>query len=107
MIKNYFKIAWRNLTKNKVSSFINIGGLSIGLATAIIIMLVIVNEVSYDTFNTNLADIRLLMKNQNMNGDIITGRQTPGPLAASVRAEMPEVKFAARSSQTVSYTHLT
>ncbi|MEP7233563.1 MAG: ABC transporter permease [Ginsengibacter sp.] len=99
MIKNYIKMAWRSLIKNKVSSFINIGGLSIGLATAIIIMLVIVNEVSYDTFNKNLADIRLLMKNQNMNGDIITGRQTPGPLAASVRAEIPEVKFAARSSQ--------
>ncbi len=99
MIKNYIKMAWRSLIKNKVSSFINIGGLSIGLATAIVIMLVIVNEVSYDTFNTNLADIRLLMKNQNMNGDIITGRQTPGPLAEGVRAEIPEVKFAARSSQ--------
>ena len=102
MIKNYFKIAWRSLTKNKVSSFINIGGLSIGLATAIIIMLVIVNEVSYDKFNTNLSDIRLLMRNQDMNGDIITGKQTPGPLAASVRTEIPEVKYAARESQSSS-----
>ncbi len=92
-------MAWRNLVKNKVSSFINIGGLSVGLATAIIIMLVIVNEVSYDTFNTNLADIRLLMKNQNMNGDIKTGRQTPGPLAATLRNQIPEIKFAARASQ--------
>ena len=99
MIKNYLKMAWRNIVKNKVSSIINIGGLSVGLATAIVIMLVIVNELSYDKFNTNLADIRMLMKNQNMNGDILTGRQTPGPLAASVRSEIPEAKFVARVSQ--------
>jgi putative ABC transport system permease protein len=56
MIKNYFIIAWRSLTKNKVSSFINIGGLSIGFATAIIIMLVIVNEVSYGELPRSQAD---------------------------------------------------
>jgi len=99
MIKNYLRMAWRNIVKNKVSSVINIGGLSVGLATAIVIMLVIVNELSYDKSNTNLADLRLLMKNQNMNGDIITGRQTAGPLAASVRSEIPEAKFVARVSQ--------
>ena len=99
MIKNYLKIAWRNIVKNKVSSIINIGGLSVGLATAIVIMLVIVNELSYDKFNTNLTDIRMLMKNQNMNGDILTGRQTAGLLAESVRSEIPEAKFVARVSQ--------
>jgi putative ABC transport system permease protein len=99
MIKNYLKMAWRNIVKNKVSSIINIGGLSVGLATAIVIMLVIVNEVSYDKFNTNLGDIHLLMENQNMNGNIITHRQTPGPLAASVISEIPEVKFVARTNQ--------
>jgi len=61
MLKNYFKTAWRNLIKNKVSSFINIIGLSVGLATSIIIMLVVVNEFSYNKFNTNLKDIYLLM----------------------------------------------
>jgi len=99
VIKNYLKMAWRNIVKNKVSSIINIGGLSVGLATAIIIMLVIVNELSFDKYNTNLADIRMVMKNQNMNGDIITGRQTPGPLAESVRSEIPEAKYVARVSQ--------
>jgi len=99
MFKNYFKIAFRNLKKNKVSSFINIGGLAVGLATGIVILLVIVNEFSYDKFNTNLADTYLLMRNQNMNGDIITGRTTPGPLASSVRNEIPEIKYAARTSQ--------
>ncbi len=99
MIKNYFKIAFRNLLRNKVSSFINIGGLAVGLATGIVILLVIVNEFSYDKFNINLADTYLLMKNQNMNGDIITGRTTPGPLAASVRNEIPEIRYAVRTSQ--------
>ncbi len=99
MFQNYFRITFRNLLKNKVSSFINIGGLAVGLATGIIILLVIVNECSYDKFNKNIADIYLLMKNQNMNGDIITGRTTPGPLAASVRNEIPEIKYAARTSQ--------
>ena len=99
MFKNYFSLAFRNLLKNKVSSFINIGGLAVGLATGIIILLVIVNEFSYDKFNTNLADTYLLMKNQNMNGDIKTGNTTPGPLAASVRNEIPEIKYAARTLQ--------
>jgi putative ABC transport system permease protein len=62
-------------------------------------MLVIVNQVSYDKFNTDLSDVHLLRRNQDMNGDIITGKQTPGPLAASVRSEIPEVKYAARESQ--------
>ncbi len=79
MLKNYFKIALRNILKNKLSSFINIGGLSVGLATGIIILLFITNELSYDKFNVNLNDIYLLMMNQNMNGDIITVNTTPGP----------------------------
>ena len=48
MIKNYFKIAWRNLLRNKASSFINIGGLSIGMAVALLISLWINDELSYD-----------------------------------------------------------
>lgn len=98
MFKNYFRIAFRNLLKNKVSSFINIGGLAVGLATGIVILLVIVNEFSYDKFNKNLADTYLLMKNQNMSGDISTGRTMPGPLAASIRNELPDIKYTARTS---------
>ncbi|MEO7768649.1 MAG: ABC transporter permease, partial [Ferruginibacter sp.] len=99
VIKNYFKIAWRSLVKNKVSSLINIGGLSIGLATGIIILLVVTDELSYDKFNSNLNDIYLLMKHHDINGDISTGRNTPGPLAASIRNEIPEIKYTVRFSQ--------
>ncbi len=84
--------------KNKVFSFINIGGLSIGLATGIVILFVIVNELSYDKFNKNLSDTYLLMKNQDISGDISTGKTTPGPLAASIHNEIPGVKYTARTS---------
>ena len=84
MIKNYFKIAWRSLLKNKTSSAINISGLAIGLATGIILMLLIVHEFSYDTFNTNLQDIFLLMKNQKQMDGINTGDATAGPMAGAM-----------------------
>jgi putative ABC transport system permease protein len=96
MFKNYLKLAWRSLLKNKVSSFINIAGLAVGLATGIIIMLVVADEFSYDRFHTNLREIYFVMKNQKQNGGIHTGRSTAGPLAPALRHEMPEVKYAAR-----------
>ena len=96
MFKNYLKLAWRSLLKNKVSSFINIAGLAVGLATGIIIMLVVADEFSYDRFHTNLREIYYVMKNQKQNGGIHTGRSTAGPLAPALRHEMPEVKYAAR-----------
>ncbi|CAN5628777.1 ABC transporter permease [soil metagenome] len=99
MFKNYFKIALRNLLKNKLSSFINIVGLSVGLATGIIIMLVIADEFNFNKFNTNLADIRLLMKSHNINGDITTDGVTSGPLAAMVSNDIPEAKYVVRTTQ--------
>src|SRR5580698_1407949 len=60
MLKNYFKIAWRNLTRNKIYSFINIAGLSIGLACAMLIILYVKDEVSYDRFHKNVNQIYLV-----------------------------------------------
>ncbi|HMG67169.1 MAG TPA: ABC transporter permease [Chitinophagaceae bacterium] len=96
MFQNYFKTAWRSLLKNKTSSFINITGLAVGMATSIIIMLVVVNEFSYDKFNTNLKSIYLLMKNQKQKDGVSTGESTAGPMAASLRNEMPETKYSSR-----------
>ena len=53
MIKNYIKIAWRNLTRQKLFSLINISGLAIGLAVCMLIMLYVVHEHSYDRFHKN------------------------------------------------------
>ncbi len=57
MIKNYLKIAWRNLIKNKVSSFINIGGLAVGMAVAVLIGLWIWDELSFNKYHQNYDHI--------------------------------------------------
>src|SRR5450631_3535482 len=67
MIKNYLTIAWRNLLKNKIYSFLNITGLAVGLASFLLIALYIMDEVSYDRFNTNADRI------YRINSDIKLG----------------------------------
>jgi hypothetical protein len=96
MIRNYFKIAWRTLVKNKMSSTINVFGLAVGLAAAVLVLFWIKNELGYDAFHANLPQIHLLMKNQDNGGVINTGQSTPGPLAATLRGEIPEVAHVAR-----------
>jgi putative ABC transport system permease protein len=54
MFKNYFKIAWRNLMKNKIFSLINIIGLSVGLTCCMLIAVYLYNEVSYDKYHKNI-----------------------------------------------------
>lgn len=63
MIKNYFKTAFRNLARSKVYSFINMAGLSIGLACAILIMLYVKDEVSFDRFHKNVNNIYRIERN--------------------------------------------
>lgn len=68
MIKNYFKVAWRNLVKNKVYSFINIGGLAVGMAVAMLIGLWIYDEVTFNHSNKNyesIAEVRRLYTDPN------------------------------------------
>jgi putative ABC transport system permease protein len=84
MIKNYFKIAWRNLVKNKALSFINIGGLSIGMAVVMLISLWMWDELSFDTYHHNYNLIAQVMLNQAQNGDINTGYGTPAGLGAEL-----------------------
>ncbi|MEP6673702.1 MAG: ABC transporter permease [Ferruginibacter sp.] len=98
MFKNYFKIAWRNLLKNKTTSFINIGGLSVGLAVAIIIMLWVTDEYSTDKFHKQLPYIYSVMQNEKQEGEIATFQSQPGPLAAALRTAIPEIKYASRVS---------
>src|SRR3954466_1880598 len=57
MFKNYFTVAWRNLSRNKIYTFINIAGLSIGLACTMLIILYVKDEVSYDQFYPNVSNI--------------------------------------------------
>jgi putative ABC transport system permease protein len=68
MIRNYIKIAWRNLIHQKLYSLINITGLSVGLAVCMLIMLYVAHEHSYDRFHKNADRIFLLNEHLNMQG---------------------------------------
>src|SRR3984957_12512800 len=85
MIKNYFKIAWRNLGKNKMHSFINIAGLSIGMAVAMLIGLWIYDEVSFDKNFGNYDRIAQVIQNVTNNGEVQTWTNVPYPLADELR----------------------
>jgi putative ABC transport system permease protein len=68
MIKNYLKTAFRNLTRNKVYSFINVAGLSLGLACAMLIMLYVKDEVSFDRFHKNVNNIYRVVSKSEQQG---------------------------------------
>jgi len=80
MLKNYFKIAWRNLIKNKGYSAINIGGLAVGMAVAMLIAFWIYDELSYNKFHKNYDRIAQVMQNQTFNGNKGTQSSIPIPL---------------------------
>jgi putative ABC transport system permease protein len=85
MLKNFFKIAWRNLAKNKAHSFINIAGLSVGMSLTILIGLWIWNELSFDKNFDNYNRIAQVMQTETLNGNINTGKGNVMPLAAELR----------------------
>lgn len=85
MIKNYFKIAWRNLVKNKVYSSINIFGLAVGMAVAIMIGLWVNDELSHDDYFENKAKIAQVFQSQTFNGLTGTGPAIPLPLEPALR----------------------
>src|SRR5688500_19895286 len=71
MLKNYFKLAWRNMVKNKVYSAINIIGLAIGLAVCMLIVLYVGHESSYDRFHKNADRIYWLRTKLKLGGDSV------------------------------------
>jgi putative ABC transport system permease protein len=100
MIKSYFLLAWRNLIKHKTSAAINIGGLALGLTTSILVLLFVIDEFGYDRFHRNIADLYLLMKNQQQADGVSTGRNSAGPMAGGLRVTLPEVVNAVRVAGT-------
>jgi len=85
VFNNYLKIAWRNLLKNRTSSFINISGLAIGMAVAILIGLWIWDELSYNKSFANYDRIGLLMQHQESNGKIHSFNAMPRPLGPELK----------------------
>lgn len=87
MIRNYIKIAWRNLLKNKGFSFINIGGLSVGMAVAILIGLWIYDELSFNKYHQNYNKIAQVMQFQTFNGKTEAQNSLPQPLKKELEAK--------------------
>lgn len=99
MLKNFIKIAWRNLVKNKFYSTINIAGLTLGLTVGILIFLWIQDEYSYDSFNKNSANI---IKVENM---VATGAnrqlwtETAAPIGVMAKQQIPGIKNVVRITE--------
>ncbi|MES2006190.1 MAG: ABC transporter permease [Bacteroidota bacterium] len=91
MFRNFFKITFRTLWKNKTYSFLNIFGLAIGIACAGLIFLWIENEKSYDTMYAKKNLIYNIRTNQVFDGPIRTFTSTPGPMAPVMKAEIPGI----------------
>ena len=96
MIKNYFKTAFRNLLQNKSFSLINICGLGIGMASAMLILLWVQNEMSYDRFHVKTDRIYKIYNRDNVNGRLEALEQTPTVMASSLKRDFPEVEDAVR-----------
>ena len=96
MIKNYFKIAWRNLLQNKTFSLINILGLALGMTCSLLIMLWLKDELRRDKFHANDKRLYRVMENQYYSGDISTFPSSPGILAENIVKDVPEIEMASQ-----------
>ena len=96
MFKNYLKIAYRNLTKNKVYTFINILGLALGLAITILVFLFIKDETSYDKHWEGSDRIYRTGLTAALMGQTMDAAMSPSPMAQTLRTEFTDVETATR-----------
>ncbi|WP_232073940.1 ABC transporter permease [Spirosoma aureum] len=95
MIRNYLKIAWRNIAHNKSFSAINILGLALGMACSLLIFLWIQDEFSVDAYHANGPQLYNVMERQFYDGKVEASPGTPGLLADELKKEFPEIAYAA------------
>jgi putative ABC transport system permease protein len=96
MLSNFIKITLRNISRQKFYAFINITGLTVGLTTALLIILYIVDEFSYDSFHENAENIYRVHMNARISGQEMETCYTSAPLAAGFIREIPEIEDATR-----------
>src|SRR4249919_1998114 len=93
MFRNYLKISWRNLKKNKVFSMINIIGLSLGMAACLLILEYVSFKLSYDRFNERAKDIYRVYNDRFQNGKLIQhGTITYSAIGKAMQDDYPEVE---------------
>lgn len=91
MLKNYWKIAWRNLLKNKVFFLLNMFGLAIGLASFVLLGLYVYTELNYDRHHRKAEQIYRLVLKGEMGGEYLEAAVTGGPMGPILKNELPEV----------------
>ena len=96
MFQNYFKTTFRNLWKTKGYSFLNIGGLAIGIACAGLIFLWVENELTWNHYFSNRDNLYNVKDQQTYDGTTFTFDATPGLMAQAMKAEIPGLKNTAR-----------
>jgi len=94
MIKNYLKVAWRNLVRNKAHTFINIAGLSVGLACSLLILLWVQNELGVDAFHKNKDRLFAVYNKFYSDHKPIATYNTSGSLPADLKKNIPEIEYA-------------
>src|SRR5437667_451716 len=103
MIKNYFKIAWRNLVNNKVYSALNILGLATGMAVALLIGLWVYYQFSYDRFLRDYKQTYQVRYKTINNGEIETQSSVCFPLADALKKDIPGIKYVVQTDWTGSH----
>lgn len=98
MLKNYLKITWRNLLRHKAFSFINIIGLSIGMASAALILFWVQNEMSYDQFHTKKDRLYEVYNRSVFDGKLWCWGVTPTIMAKTLKQDYSQVEEVARTN---------
>jgi putative ABC transport system permease protein len=96
MFRNYFKIAFRSMSRQKIYSAIKIGGFALGIAACFLIGLFIKDELSYDKYYPDANRIYRVVQEFDDNGKIGMGVDYPAPFARTIVAEFPEIEYAGR-----------
>jgi len=100
MIKSYFLTAWRNITRNKLTGFINVFGLAIGLSCSLLIWLWVSDQLSYNRYIPGAKDVYEVHVNAPFNGDTVTLTACPGPLEEAIQHNIPQIDQATKMTWT-------
>lgn len=99
MIRNLFKVAFRNFAREKFYTFLNVAGLAVGIAVAMLITIYIVNELSYDRFHTKADRTFRLVSHLQLGDNRFDGNSTFPPMAEALQNNIPEIQYAMRMTQ--------
>ncbi|MBA4745230.1 MAG: ABC transporter permease [Muricauda sp.] len=102
MFKNYLKIAWRNLVKNMLSSFINVIGLSIGISACMVILIFVRYESTFDDYHSKSENIYRVVQHNKLPDQTLYWNITPYPLAEALRNDFPEIETVTQTQGPVS-----